>query len=100
MKIIFNGFKFTIKINEDKSYSDLLAYVSMTLKDEHQRNFICNGFTIRKSKNNGEPYLTFPSKKTGTGFYKFNLIEKSLFKEIEKEVLRQYSEDIIPIIIE
>ena len=100
MKIKFEELKFSIKPNVDKSYPDLFARVSISFFDEHQRNFTFNGFTIRKSKNDGKPYLTHPSKPTNNGFYVFSLVDKTLFKEIEREVLKEYSDNTIPIIDE
>jgi len=100
MKISIQELSFKITLNDKPEYPDLLAYVSIIFKEEHERHFTCNGFTIRKSKHNGKPYLTFPSKKTRAGFYKFNLIEKSLFKEIEKEAVAEYERATIPIINE
>lgn len=101
MKISFQELKPTIKLAEDKNYPDLLAYVSLKFVDEYGRHFTCNGFTLRKSKYGGElPYLVFPAKRTGNGFFKFNLVEKSLWKEIEREVIKLYQYETIPIINE
>jgi len=87
-----------IKLATDKQYPDLLSYVSLKLIDEHERYLTINGFTIRKSKYNGEPYLVPPSKRTGKGFFKFTLIEKSLWKEIEREALAEYEKESIPVV--
>ncbi|MCH7561958.1 MAG: hypothetical protein IIC67_11470 [Thaumarchaeota archaeon] len=61
-----------------------------------------NGFALRVSKYDQKPYLLPPSKSMGMGkgFYKFVLMENSLWKEIEKEALRQYEYDMMPIIEE
>ncbi|MBU2539810.1 hypothetical protein KJ786_01450 [Patescibacteria group bacterium] len=98
MKINIQELKSTIKLTNDSKRSDLLAYVSITFIEEHKRNFTCNGFTIRKSKFDGKPYLTLPSKRNGDDYYKFNIIEKSLFKEIETEILKQYEYITIPVV--
>ncbi len=100
MKINFNEIKLTIKLVSDNKYPDLLAYASLKFIDEHGRHFTVNGFTIRKSKYNGKPYLTLPSKRMANGFFKFTLIENSLWKEIEKEALSQYEQETIPVIEE
>ncbi|KKP32466.1 MAG: hypothetical protein A2312_02885 [Candidatus Staskawiczbacteria bacterium RIFOXYB2_FULL_32_9] len=100
MKINIQELKFKITLKIDPKYPDLLAYASLTFSEEHQRNFSCNGFTIRKSKFDGKPYLALPSKKNGNAFYMFNYIEKSLLKEIEKELIKEYEKEIIPIINE
>ncbi|MCD6402698.1 hypothetical protein J7L36_02500 [bacterium] len=101
MKINIKELKPTIKLVEDKNHPDLLAYVSLKFVDEHERNFIVNGFTLRKSKYDGEPYLAIPSKKMPNGsFFKFVLIEKSLWREIEKEVISRYEYETIPVIEE
>lgn len=99
MKIDFNEIRPKIIITEDKKRSDLLAYVSLSLIEEHGRWLSINGFTIRTSKHNGKPYLTLPSKSTAPGrFYKFVMSEKSLMKEIEKEVLKEYEKETIPVV--
>lgn len=100
MKITINEIKFTIKLTEDNKHPDLLAYASIKFIDEHERHFAFNGFTIRKSKFNGKPYLAPPTKKMEKGFFKFTLVERSLWKEIEKEIIAQYENEIIPIIEE
>jgi len=101
MKIYIQEAKFTIKPACDEKYPDLLAFVSMKLIDDHSRHFTVNGFTVRKSKYDGKPYLLPPSKSMGgKGFFKFVLSEKSLWREIEKEVVEQYQYESIPIIEE
>ena len=100
MKILFKEIKPIIKLSIDQKQPSLLAYVSLKLIDEHERHFTVNGFTIRKSQYNGNPYLTMPSKKAGVGYYKFAIIDKSLLKEIEKEVLSQFQYESIPVIEE
>ncbi len=97
MKINFVELKFSIKLATDKKYPDLLAYVSIKFIDEENRYFSCNGFTIRTSKFDQSPYIVPPSKKFGAGFFKFNLIEKSLWNKISKEILEQYEYESIPV---
>lgn len=100
MKINFKETKYKIKVANDNEKPNLLAYVSIGFIEEHERFFMVNGFAIRKSRFDGKPYLTDPSKKMGNGFYKYVLIEKSLRKEIEKEILLEYEKETIPIIEE
>ena len=100
MKINFKELTFKIKLANDNEYPDLLAYASLKLLDEHERHLTYNGFTIRKSKFDSKPYLMPPSKRTGNGFFKFLLAEKSLWKEIEKAAVEQYDFDSIPIVEE
>ncbi len=100
MKISIRELKFKIKPATDKERPDLLAYASLTFIEEHERHFTFNGFTIRKSKYDGKPYLVPPTKRTGKGFYKFTLTERSLWKEIEKEAIAEYEKEAIPIIEE
>jgi hypothetical protein len=100
MEIQFRRLKPTIKLADDSRYPDLLAYASITLVDEHERHLTINGFTIRKSKYDGKPYLMPPSRSTGKSFYKFILTERSLWKEIEKEVIKEYEVGTIPIVEE
>jgi len=100
MKINFKEIKPIIKIVNDSKYPSLFAYVSLKLVDEHERALTVNGFTIRKSKFDGKPYLTPPTKRTGMSFFKFVLIDNSLWKEIEKEVLSKYEYNNIPVIEE
>jgi len=97
--INFKRIEYKIKINEDKVILDLLAYLTIILIDEKDRPFTCNGFTIRKSQFNEKPYIAMPSKRNKDGsFYKFNIINKSLLKEIEQEVITQYEYESIPVI--
>lgn len=101
MKINIKELKFKIKLTMDKKRPDLLAYVSFIFIEEHERYFTINGFTIRKGEydnNNNKLYLAPPSKSTSRGFYRFTLIERSLWKEIEKEVISEYENTTIPII--
>jgi len=100
MKITIKEINFTIKLVDDNRYPDLLAYASIRFVDEHERHFTFNGFTIRKSKFNGKPYLAPPTKRMEKGFFKFALAERSLWKEIEKEMIAQYENELIPIIEE
>lgn len=100
MKINIKELKFTIKLVNDNKRPDLLAYASLKFIDEHERHFTVNGFTIRKSKYNNKPYLTPPTKSTEKGFYKFTLVERSLWKEVEREALSEYEKEAIPIIEE
>ena len=100
MKITIKEIKYKIKLANDSKHPDLLAYVSISFIEEHERFFIVNGFTIRKSRFNGKPYLAAPSKRTVNGFYKFTLIERSLWREIEKEIISEYDAEIIPIVEE
>ena len=100
MEINFKEIKFKTKLANDKERPDLLAYIWLTLIDGHGRSLTIGGFTLRKSKFNGKPYLVPPSKSTPVGFYKFVLIERTLWREIEKEAISQYDYEIIPIIEE
>jgi len=101
IKVNFKEIVISVNQAHDEARPDLVAYISLHLKDEHERNFICNGFTLRKSKHNKDQlYLALPCKKTGNAFFKYNLIEKTLFKEIEKEAVRLYQYVDIPIIDE
>lgn len=100
MRINIKEMKYKIKLAKDAGKPDLLAYVSIGFIEEHERFFMVNGFAIRKSRFNGKPYLTDPSKKTGGGFYKYALIERSLRREIENEILLEYEKETIPIIEE
>ena len=99
MKIDIKEIQPTVKLLNDKKYPDLLAYASLKFIDEHERHFTVNGFTIRKSKFNDKPYLVPPSKSMGSskGFFKFVLAENSLWREIEKEVIKQYDYATIPV---
>jgi len=98
MKINIQEINFTINMRNDKDHPDLLAFLSIIFVEERGRKFICNGFSIRKSKFDGKPYIAMPSKRCGVGFFKFNLVEKSLMDEIEKEAVKQYEYESIPII--
>jgi len=100
MKINIKKVKFNIKLAVDKERPDLLAYTSLIFAEENKRYFAISGFTIRKSKFNGKPYLAPPSRRTKNGFFVYTLFEKTLWREIEKEVIKQYEYETIPIIEE
>lgn len=100
MKIEFIELVPTIKLAHDAKHPDLLAYSSVKLADKHNRQLIINGFTVRKSKRNEKPYLVPPSKSLGLGkgFFRYTEIDKSLWAEIEKEIVNAYEYAKIPIV--
>jgi len=100
MKINILQLDFTIKPIEDTNKPDMLAHVSLKFTDEHERHFTVNGFTIRVSKLNQKPYLVPPSKSMGMGrgFFKYTIIDSSLWKEIERDILKEYDYSTIPVI--
>lgn len=100
MNIIFKELIVTIKLANNNKISDILAYSSIKLIDEHERFITINGFTVRKSKFDNRPYLLAPSRSMGNKFFKFFLAEESLWKEIEKEIIKKYEYESIPIIDE
>lgn len=98
LKISFKEIRFKVSMAKENSSPDLLARLSLVFIDENERFFTFNGFTIRKSKHDGRPYLTMPSKKSGDGFYKFALIEGSLKKQIETKAVEVYEYEEVPVI--
>ena len=101
MKVLFDQIKINVKPVDDYNHPDLLAHVSLTLYDTQARYFTVSGFTLRKSKYNGSPYLLGPNRpKREGGFFQFTLIENSLKKMIENEVLLQYDKETIPVVEE
>lgn len=98
MIININEIKFKINLATNEKMPDLFARVSLVLLEEHKRHFTISGFTIRKSKYDSKPYLLPPSQSKGKSFFKFVLMEESLWKEIETEVIKEYEKATIPII--
>ncbi|MDD5552069.1 MAG: hypothetical protein PHI88_02865 [Candidatus Pacebacteria bacterium] len=93
MKINITELKFTIKKAEGEKHPNLLAYVSILLKEESGEYLSFSGFTLWKS-NYGGYNLEVPGKR---GF-KYCLIEKSLLKKIKEEVIKKYEYKDIPVI--
>jgi hypothetical protein len=85
-----------VKIIDDINYPDVKAQAFLSFLDEHERTMTFSGFTVRKSKFNEGYYVTPPSNK----LFKFFRSEKSWWKEIEKEIIRDYEKATIPIIEE
>jgi len=101
MEINFKKMQCKVKNAGDNESSDVLAHVSFTFIDDLERYFTVSGFTIRKSKYNQEPYLMGPSRPIkGGGFFKFTLIDRSLWKMMVKEALSKFEYSNIPIIEE
>jgi hypothetical protein len=96
MKININEINFTIKQATDSNkHQNLLAYITLTFKEESGEYFTISGFTFWKSKFDGYN-LEVPGK---SGF-KYCLIEKSLWRKIKQEIIKQYDYKDIPIIEE
>lgn len=94
MEIKINEVKFTIReATEKNKHQNLLAYVSITFKEESGSYFTISSFTFWKSKYGGYN-VTVPSK---PGF-EYCLIEKSLWRKIRKEIIAQYEYESIPVI--
>lgn len=96
MKININEIKFTIQRAKDgKKHPNLLAYITLTFKEESGEYFTISSFTFWKSKFGGYN-LEVPGKR---GF-KYCLIEKTLWRRIKQEVIKEYGYMEIPIIEE
>jgi len=96
MTINITELKFTIKEATDANkHPNLLAYVTLTFKEETGEYFTMSGFTLWKSKYGGYN-VEVPSKR---GF-KYCLIEKSLWRKIKQEIINQYDYDNIPVVEE
>lgn len=94
MEIKINEIKFTIReATEENKHPNLLAYVSVTLKEESGGYLTMSGFTFWKSKYSGYN-VAVPSK---PGF-KYFLGEKPLWRKIKKEIINQFEYESIPII--
>lgn len=94
MEIKINEIKFTIReVTEKDKHPNLLAYVSITFKEESGSHFTISGFTFWKSLYSGYN-VAVPSK---PGF-EYCLIEKSLWRKIRKEIIDQYEYESIPVI--
>ena len=96
MTINITELKFTIKkVTDGNKHPNLLAYVTLTFKEETGEYFTMSGFTLWKSKYGGYN-VEVPSKR---GF-KYCLIEKSLWRKIKQEIINQYDYGKIPIVEE
>ena len=95
MKININEIKIKIKLMEDTKHTDVKAQAFLSFADDSRRTMTFSGFTVRKSKFQGH-YVTPPSR----GLFKFFLAESSLWKEIEREIVNEYTKECIPIIEE
>ena len=95
MNIKINEIRPKIKIMDDIKYPDVKAQAFISFIDEDKRTMTISGFTVRKSKFQGY-YVTPPSR----GIFKFFLAEISLWKEIEREILKEYDNTTIPIVNE
>lgn len=94
MKINFTDIEIKITVPKEKKSENLLAKVILILKsDDGSEYFSISGFTLWKSKYGGYN-LTPPS----CGYFKFCLIGQSLKGKIEKEVVKQYEYNRIPIV--
>lgn len=96
MKINITELKFTIKEATDSNkHPNLLAYVTLTFKEETGEYFTISGFTLWKSKYGGYN-VEVPSKR---GF-KYCLIEKSLWRKIKQKIINQHDYNNIPVVEE
>ncbi len=96
MKINIQEIRIKIKEINNTKHPDAKAQAFISFADEHQRTMTFSGFTVRKSKYNDGYYVTPPSNK----FFKFFRAEASLWKELEKEIIKEYDNSTIPIIEE
>jgi len=96
MKVIFNEIKFTIKkASENEKHPNLLAFITLRFEEKNGGYFILSGFTLWRSKFGGY-HIEVPNK---PGF-KYCLISRPLWKEIEQKITRQYDYESIPVIEE
>ena len=96
MQININEIKFTIKkATGNEKHPNLLAYVTLTFKEESGEYFTISGFTFWRSKFTGYN-LEVPGK---AGF-KYCIADKSLWRKIKQEIIRQYEYETIPVVEE
>jgi hypothetical protein len=94
MKIDFKEMEFKVKLATDKNkHQNLLAFGTLILKGETGEYFTISGFTLWKSKFGG--YNVEVPNKSG---FKYCLIEPSLKRKIEREIISQYDHETIPVI--
>ena len=97
MSVNFREIKIKTKPINDIKHQDAKAQAFLSFVDEHGRTFTISGFTVRTSKYpTGGYYVTPPSNKR----FQFFLAERSLWKEIEKEIIKEFEKANIPIIEE
>jgi hypothetical protein len=96
MKININEINFTIEqVTDSNKHENLLAYVTLIFREESGAYLTISGFTLWRSKYGGFN-VEVPSK---PGF-KYCLIEKSLWRKIKQEIIKQYDYGTIPIVEE
>lgn len=96
MEINFKAIKFKIKLaNDENTHENLLAYVTLTFQEESGEHFIVSGFTFWKSKFSG--YNIEAPQRPG---FKYCFISTTLKRKIEKEIIRKYEDETIPVINE
>lgn len=96
MKINIQEIRIKIKLTDNAKYPDVKAQAFLSFLDEHERTMTFSGFTVRKSKFNDGYYVTPPSNK----LFKFFRAEESWWREIEKEIIREYDHATIPVVEE
>jgi len=94
MEININKLKFVVKkVTDTKKHQNLLAYVTLAFRGESGEHFAISGFTLWKSKFGGYN-VEMPGKR---GF-KYCLIEQSLMRKIDQEIIEEYEYGEIPIV--
>lgn len=93
-----NFTELTVKIQKmENKHPNFLASAIVTFKEQMGGYLSISGFTIWKSKYEGQGYNVEVPSKPG---FKFCLCEKTLWKTISQEVIREYEKFTIPVIEE
>ncbi len=89
--------KVTLIPETDRKHPNLLANVSITLKDDEGGYFTISGFAIWKSKFEGQPLNITVPKKPGFSYCRF---EPGFWRRLKSEIIRAYGYERIPIVEE
>ena len=85
--------KISIKKETNQKILNLLAYASITLTGDAGSYFVMSGFTVWNSKFGG--FNVEPPKNKN---FEFHLFEKSFWKKLKNEIIKEYDYSTIPII--
>lgn len=96
MQININEIKLKItKATDDKKHPNLLAYVALTFKEESGEYLTISGFTFWRSK-----FAGYNLEAPGKVGFKYCMADKSLWRKIKQEIIRQYEYETIPVVEE
>lgn len=90
----------SITKTENAKIPNLRASAIITFKGEDDSYFSISGFTVWKSKQNDSLNVSVPQKRNFGNCFEYFLPEKSFWKKLKAEIIKQYEDSTIPIIEE